>query len=963
MRRLRCIQLVIVILARCIHGDKFRKRRRIRTRRRILNSRGIELPSYRYVQWEYLDLATKQAATTLTYTEQTWNQQPFGADIEHLSWESLSLIDSALVDAAKTIGFNQQAWDCYINHYEDTEWELLAPEIQIHYVTLGWDQNRWYGLGDVPEAMFYPWNELPPALLNAASELCYFEQTWDQLQLQDWTTKPPQFSNSVMPSTVPITLSSSTIPSLAPSILPSALPSYQAHTNSPSHFPSSPASESPSIMQSPFPTSIPIQVASSVPSTSQASMTYTHSAEIIEYPNFRYITWKYLDDPVREAAALLTYTEESWNAPATADIEFLSWTNLGLIDPTLVSAATTIGFTQEVWDCFVNHYEDNEWDSLALLGVQHYFEALGWTEDRWIGIDDVPENVFYPWNELPPDQLVAARQLCYIEQTWERLNLNDWTTAPPHVATTKSPSNTPTDASSWYPSLDPSGFPSVLSSSGPSSFPSVIPSHWPIASPSQSPSIGISLPRSSVRNTRGIKYPSYRYIQWRFLDSSVRQAATILTYSEESWNEPFTADIEFLSWRSLGLIDSELLEAAKSIGFSEDVWNCYINHYDDNNWAGLAEQGVQQYFKVLGWDEKRWIGLDEIPETIFYPWIELTMDQQAAARELCYIEETWDLLSLDIWTTIPPRFLDTPVPSFAPSPSPSDPPTTLPTMVPSQLPTVVPSLLPSEKPSSSHTSYPTATPSSVPTPEPTNLPSRLPTAGPSVSQSVPPSEMPSTPISLSPTNEPLIDPKREPTSGPSLPTAKEPLRVPVSEIEYPSYRYVLWEYLNVPTIKAAIALEWQEATWDAPSSAAVERLSWDSLGEDRQQHARTIGFSKLVWDCYVNHYGDYDWKELAQAGIQQHFVTLGWTELRWNGLADVPPSEKSRWGDLTVNEQTAAAELCYFKETWNDLNLAKWTQPPRPLSQVDVSSNSNVAAPSIPAIVGTIITFLLVLVK
>jgi hypothetical protein len=44
---------------------------------------------------------------------------------------------------------------------------------------------------NVPETYSLLWDKLSEEEQTAATELCYFQQTWDALDLADWTTSAP----------------------------------------------------------------------------------------------------------------------------------------------------------------------------------------------------------------------------------------------------------------------------------------------------------------------------------------------------------------------------------------------------------------------------------------------------------------------------------------------------------------------------------------------------------------------------------------------------------------------------------------------------------------------------------------------------------------------------------------------------------------------------------------------------
>lgn len=120
-----------------------------------------------------------------------------------------------------------------------------------------------------------------------------------------------------------------------------------------------------------------------------------------------------------------------------------------------------------------------------------------------------------------------------------------------------------------------------------------------------------------------------------------------------------------------------------------------------------------------------------------------------------------------------------------------------------------------------------------------------------------------------------------------------------------------------------------ENTWNLPTTAFVETLSWESLGKDQLAGAQSIGFATVeaedIWDCFQNHYDDYDWKELVVFNLSQYFLILGWTQGSWYEVDPPPPSENTSWVNLTAAEQEAAVNICFFEYSWDEVNIANWT--------------------------------------
>lgn len=119
-----------------------------------------------------------------------------------------------------------------------------------------------------------------------------------------------------------------------------------------------------------------------------------------------------------------------------------------------------------------------------------------------------------------------------------------------------------------------------------------------------------------------------------------------------------------------------------------------------------------------------------------------------------------------------------------------------------------------------------------------------------------------------------------------------------------------------------------ENTWNLPTTDPVEMLSWESLSKNQLAGAQSIGFvveAEEVWDCFQNHYEDYDWKELVKYDLSYDYMVLGWTEGSWYEVDPPPASENATWANLTAVEREAAGNLCFFEYIWDEVNLMNWT--------------------------------------
>lgn len=167
--------------------------------------------------------------------------------------------------------------------------------------------------------------------------------------------------------------------------------------------------------------------------------------------------------------------------------------------------------------------------------------------------------------------------------------------------------------------------------------------------------------------------PLGRFTLWSELSVSARSAATQLGYREDQWNTPgWYSSLEEISWSDLSDEHRDLVELAMGIA-DEEVWDCWIAHFEDYFWHELQEDGLVQFYETLGWTKNSWEGSGGPPETDNTEWIDLTPDEQLAARSLCFDQNLWDAMNLEdyVFATPAPTISPTQGPTQDPSSSPS----------------------------------------------------------------------------------------------------------------------------------------------------------------------------------------------------------------------------------------------------------------------------------------------------
>lgn len=141
-------------------------------------------------------------------------------------------------------------------------------------------------------------------------------------------------------------------------------------------------------------------------------------------------------------------------------------------------------------------------------------------------------------------------------------------------------------------------------------------------------------------------------------------------------------------------------------------------------------------------------------------------------------------------------------------------------------------------------------------------------------------------------------------------------------IARPEFRYQHWMELDGETRDMADdKLKYSSLTWNVLGLGSIESKAWRSLTEYQRDGAVELGYTQLSWDCWQNHYKDYSWDELVFYGLDFPYLTLGWNELSWDGIESAPVSTDKSWKDLTMEQRTSAAEMCYFRDNWDGLDM------------------------------------------
>jgi hypothetical protein len=178
-----------------------------------------------------------------------------------------------------------------------------------------------------------------------------------------------------------------------------------------------------------------------------------------------------------------------------------------------------------------------------------------------------------------------------------------------------------------------------------------------------------------------------------------------------------------------------------------------------------------------------------------------------------------------------------------------------------------------------------------------------------------------------------VRPTRAPLAPISVPTRAPLAPISVEDIPYPDFRFVAWRDSKPLTHALASVLGYTRSTWNIPGTNGIEYLSYETieltLDGEIVEAINDLEFTEAGWDCWVNHYFDYDWVELEQLSTSNAFVALGWKSETWvdENEDSWPDTESKHWFELTSEERIAARKLCYDQELWDQIPITAWGTP------------------------------------
>ena len=114
-------------------------------------------------------------------------------------------------------------------------------------------------------------------------------------------------------------------------------------------------------------------------------------------------------------------------------------------------------------------------------------------------------------------------------------------------------------------------------------------------------------------------------------------------------------------------------------------------------------------------------------------------------------------------------------------------------------------------------------------------------------------------------------------------------------------------------------LDYNQTTWENVGTNPIESIDWLRLKRQQQNNATQLGYDRFSWDCWQNHFEGYRWVDLSATYVQaeQWWEDLGWGIYTWNKYEAPPKTDELKWYELSPSERFAAAQLCYFRKTWD----------------------------------------------
>lgn len=419
--------------------------------------------------------------------------------------------------------------------------------------------------------------------------------------------------------------------------------------------------------------------------------------------NYDEYDWDDLPLKIQEAAMVLGYTGDMWDADQEPPSSNKDWDELSLEQQ---EAARRMGFNRRKWDndqsgvteeenrSASTDYDDYDWDELPFM-IQQAARVLGYTKVMW-DTDKEPASSNKDWVELNSEEQEAALKLGYDQRKWDGDDNSDNKTENKANSKSKSVVESPvTSSTTRYDDMDwkelPAGVQKAATVLGYSEAmwdgdkePKTCEKDWKDLTMDEKVAAsklgfdkkswdddGKSTNHSVDKTvTKALSDPpvphvshSYRGLEWSKLPSNIQQAAKTLGYSGRMWETDKDPLLCYENWKEL---TTEQQNAAKELDYDEGKWDRDVvnrgpPNYDDFTWRKLPSR-VQEAAQALGYNPRMWNN-DKEPQTRFKKWADLTPEERSAAMVLGFNEEKWAETPLpnydDLnWSKLPPEVKD-----------------------------------------------------------------------------------------------------------------------------------------------------------------------------------------------------------------------------------------------------------------------------------------------------------------
>ncbi len=140
-------------------------------------------------------------------------------------------------------------------------------------------------------------------------------------------------------------------------------------------------------------------------------------------------------------------------------------------------------------------------------------------------------------------------------------------------------------------------------------------------------------------------------------------------------------------------------------------------------------------------------------------------------------------------------------------------------------------------------------------------------------------------------------------------------------------------YADLTEIEKSVwaVLGWTSANWDGTAEVPdTEFMLWSQLSAEQREVASVLGYTQPDWDVFVIRRPASDvnefWNNMHYADLtpaeRKAWAVLGWDAKNWDSAVDLPETEYMRWAQLSPEQRASAASLGYGSESW-DASVAK----------------------------------------